>query len=119
MDESLEMLTGTQGVLSAVLATEDGFPLATRVGSGQDKEGMAAAAAAMGQLAGKTLEHLGKGELEVATFEASKFTFLVRRLTVGFLLSVAEPEANVGLIATEMNRAAAALEDAASALAEA
>jgi len=115
--EPLEMLTRTRGVLGAVVATEDGLPLATRLRSGHDKEGMAAAAAAMGQLAGKTLERLGRGGLEVATLEASKFTFVVRRVSVGFLLSVTEPEANVGLIATEMGRAAAALEDAAAALA--
>lgn len=116
LDESLEALTRTQGVLGAVLATEDGFLLAARVGPGQDKEGLAAAAATMGRVANDALRRLGRGDLEVATLEASKLTFLVRRVSVGSLLVVADPEADVGVIATEMSRAAVSLERAAAAL---
>lgn len=116
LDESLEALTGTQGVLGGVVATEDGFLLAARVSRGQDREGLAAAAATMGRVASDTLGRLGRGDLEVATLEASKLTFLVRRVSLGFLLVVADPGADVGAIATEMGRAAASLERAAAAL---
>jgi predicted regulator of Ras-like GTPase activity (Roadblock/LC7/MglB family) len=116
LDESLEALTKAQGVLGAVLATEDGFLLAARVSGGQDKDGLAAAAATMGRVADETLGRLGRGALEVATLEASKVTFLVRRVSVGFLLVAAEPTADVGVITTEMGRAAALLERAAAAL---
>lgn len=99
-----------------MVATEDGFLLAARVSRGQDREGLAAAAATMGRVASDTLGRLGRGDLEVATLEASKLTFLVRRVSVGFLLVVADPGADVGAIATEMGRAAASLERAAAAL---
>jgi predicted regulator of Ras-like GTPase activity (Roadblock/LC7/MglB family) len=115
--ETLEALTEISGVVGGVLAAEDGFPLATRLGGVHDREGMAAAAAAIGQLAGQTLGRLGRGALQLAVLEASRATFVVRPTSVGFLMAVAEPEADVSLIATEMRRAAAALEQAASALA--
>ena len=116
LDESLEALSRTQGVLGAVLATEDGFLLAARVSPGQDKEGLAAVAATMGRVAADALRRLGRGDLEVATLEASKLTFLVRRVSVGFLLVVAEPGEDVGVIASEMSRAVAPLERAAAPL---
>jgi len=116
LDESLDALTRTEGVLGAVLATEDGFLLAARVSPGQDREGLAAAAAAIGRVTNDTLRRLGRGDLEVATLEASKLTFLVQRVSVGFLLVVADPGADVGVIATEMSRAAVPLERAAAAL---
>ncbi len=117
MDEPLEMLLGMGGVLGAVVATEDGLPVAKRLPGGHDRDGMSAAAAAMGRLAGKTLDHLGKGRLEVATFEGSKLTFLVGRVSVGFLMSVVEPEAEVELIAKARRQAAAPLEEAGAGLA--
>ena len=116
LDDPLEALTKAQGVLAGVLATEDGFLLAARVSGGQDRDGLAAAAAAMGGAASETLGRLGRGALEVATLEASKATFLVRRVSVGFVLVVAEPTADVSVIATEMGRAAAVLERAAAEL---
>ncbi len=116
LDESLEALTKAQGVLAGVLATEDGFLLAARVSAGQDRDGLAAAAATMGRVANEMLGRLGRGALEVAALEASKAMFLVRRVSVGFLLVVAEPTADVGVVATEMGRAAALLERAAAAL---
>lgn len=106
-----------RGVLGGVLATDDGFPLAARLRCAQDEEALAGGAAAMGRLVSSVLARLGRGELDLAVLDASKLRFLVRRLSVGFFLVVAEPEANVGLIAAEMNRAAATLEDAVAALA--
>jgi len=70
----------------------------------------------MGRVAADALRRLGRGDLEVATLEASKLTFLVRRVSVGFLLVVSEPGEDVGVIASEMSRAVAPLERAAAPL---
>jgi len=116
MQKALDALTGLRGVLGGLLATEDGFPVAARLHAGHDTEAMAAAASAMGRIAVSTLGNLDRGDLEVAAFEATRLTFLVRRLSVGFLLAITEPEANLGFIAAEMSRTAATLEQAAALL---
>lgn len=117
LQEPLEMLTKVSGVLGAVVATEDGLPVAARLSAGQDQEAMAGAAAAIGRLAGKTLGRLGKGGLELARFEGSKVTFLVQCVSVGFLLAAVEPGGKEALVAREMGRAAAALDEVAADLA--
>ena len=114
----LEALIGVRGVVGGMVATEEGLPLAARLGSELDEEGLAAAAAAVGGLASKTLIDLGRGDLEVAVLDASKFRFLVQPIAVGYLLVVAEPDANVGRIVTKMTDAAATLEETAADLVE-
>ncbi len=117
MEEPLDALAETEGAVGAVLASEDGFALASRLPGEQDAEGLAAAAAAVGQMASETLATVGKGALEVATVEASRLTFLLRRLSFGFLVVLAEPDADMAAMARETNRAAAAVEETVASLA--
>ncbi len=117
MEEPLDALAETKGAVGAVLAAEDGFALASRLPGEQDAEGLAAAAAAVGQMASETLATVGKGALEVATVEASRLTFLLRRLSFGFLVVLAEPDADMAAMARETNRAAAAVEETVASLA--
>ena len=117
-DIPLEALCGARGVLGGLLATEEGLPVAARMRSEHDSEALAATAASIGLLGSKALASLGKGKLRLAVVDASKLRFLVRRVSMGFLLVVAELETSAGLIAAEMNRAAAALEEAAGPLGE-
>jgi predicted regulator of Ras-like GTPase activity (Roadblock/LC7/MglB family) len=95
-------------------STEEGFPLATKLRGAYDSEALAAAAATIARSSVPVLARLGRGELEVAILEASRLSLLVRRVSPGYLLVVAEPEANLGLIAGEMERASRELEHAAA-----
>jgi len=116
LEAPLDSLTRVRGVLGALASTEDGFPLAARLGGEHDREALAAAAATIARSSSAVLARLGRGELEVAILEASKLSLLVRRVSTGYLLVVAEPEANLGLIVAEMDRASRKLEHAAAGL---
>jgi len=117
LDSSLAALTSRPGVLGAMVSTDDGLPFLVRLQSHHDQETLAAAGAALGQMTCEVLDRLNQGELEMAVLETEEFRFLVRPLSVGFLLVMAESEANVGLLSAEMSKAAAALEKAVSAVA--
>lgn len=117
-DEALETLTETPGVRAAVVAAEDGLPIAMRLQSDQDGEMWAAVASSMGRLAQRVLKRLARGSLEVGVFDTDRYRFLVCPLRVGFLLAVCEPQANVGLVTLEMQAAATALETATEAMAD-
>jgi len=116
LDATLEGLLSTTGAVGAILATTDGLPLAVRLPARQDRDSLAAAAAALGGLAAQVLSRLERGGFELAVFDAEKMRVFVRPLSLGFLLVVGETEANVGLIAEDMRRAASDLEMAAAAL---
>lgn len=116
LEAPLEGLISTTGVVGAILATTDGLPLALRLPARQDRDSLAAAAAALGGLAAEVLSRLERGGFDLAVFDAEKMRVFVRPLSLGFLLVVGETEANVGLIAKDMLRAVAGLETAAAAL---
>jgi len=116
LDAALEGLLSTAGVVGAILATADGFPLAVRLPVRQDRDSLAAGAAALAGLAAQVLARLESGGLDLALFDADEMRVLVRPLSLGFLLVVGDTEANVGLIAEDMRRAASDLETAAAAL---
>jgi predicted regulator of Ras-like GTPase activity (Roadblock/LC7/MglB family) len=116
LDAALEGLLSTTGVVGAILATRDGLPLALRLPARQDRDSLAAGAAALGGLAAQVLSRLERGGFELAVFDAEKMRVFVRPLSLGFLLVVGETEANVGLISEDMRRAASDLEASAAAL---
>ena len=118
LDSPLEALTSGPGVLGAMACTDDGLPLLVRLQSHHDRETLAAAGAELGEMTCEVLDRLKQGELEMAVLETEEFRFLVRPLSMGFLLVMAESEANVGLLSVEMSKAAAALEKAVSAVVE-
>jgi len=112
----LTVLVATPGVCGGVVATDDGLPLAVRLQAGHDREALSAAAAVLGRLAAMVIATLDRGELELGVLEGEKLRLMVRPLSLGFLLVLTEPEANLGLIAREIARAAEALEQAAAAV---
>ena len=114
LDLALNGLTGTMGVLAGVVAAEDGLPIAVRLRSDQNGEVWAAAASAMGRIGRKVLARLAKGELEVGVFDTDRYRLLVRPISLGYVLAVCEPEASIGLVATELEAAARALDQSLS-----
>ena len=117
IDVRLARLVEADGVLGGLVATRDGLPLAMHLGTTQDGEALAAAAAGIGQLAKDVLRRLDRGEMELGVIDTSRFRLVIRPLSVGFLLVLAEPRASLDLISHEMNAAAVALDQAAGALA--
>lgn len=115
---TLDALMAVPGVLAGMVATDEGLPLAARLGTELDEEALAAAAAVLGQLGTRTLKETGRGDLEVVVLEASKFRFVVQPVALGYLMVVTDPLAEADPVLGEMTNAAACLEEAGSALAE-
>ena len=116
--DTLDTLMAVPGVLAGMVATDEGLPLAARLGTELDEEALAAAAAVLGQLGTRTLKETGRGDLEVVVLEASKFRFVVQPVALGYLMVVTDPLAEADPVLGEMTNAAACLEEAGSALAE-
>ncbi len=112
IQRALETLTSASKVLAAVLAAEDGLPIAVRLRSNHDRDVWAAAASAMGRMGRKVLARLGKGELTWGAFDTRKYRLLVRPVSLGYLLAICEPDANMGMIGVELDGAADALDRA-------
>jgi len=116
LSRPLEALQRTRGALGALVATHDGLVLAARLESGLDAEAHAAAAAVLGRLAGKTLAAINRGELRTMAVQASRLTFLVSPLPIGYLLVLTRPEAELAPTAAEMREAARTIVTAAASL---
>jgi predicted regulator of Ras-like GTPase activity (Roadblock/LC7/MglB family) len=114
LDRPLRALTATPGVCGSLVATEDGLPMAIRLQAEHDREALAAAAAVIGRLAARTISAFDRGQLELGVLEAEKLRLMVRPLSIGFLLVLADLDANIGLIAVEMAAATELLERAAA-----
>lgn len=119
-DESLrrplEALSKAPGVRGGLVATEDGLPLAILIQGTEDSDALAAAAAALGRAARRALEGTGRGEPDLAVIDTSKLQLIVRILSVGILLVIAEPGTDLEELSPEISRAAHELERAAGAL---
>ncbi len=113
---ALETLMDIPGVLAGMIATDEGLPLAACLRTELDEEGLAAAAAVLGQLGSRALKHIGPGEPELIVLDASRFRFMVQPVALGYLMVVTEPLADADPVAAEMTTAAAHLARAASGL---
>jgi len=113
---SLEALLGVPGVVGAVLATDDGLPLAAHVREDLDEEALAAAAAVLGQLGAKASADGGLGSLRFVGLDASKLRFMVEPVALGHLLALSDYSADVEQVLPEMHRSALELDEAARAM---
>ena len=111
---ALRSLAARPGVLAALMASEDGLPIAVQMGPGHDAEIWSAAASVMGRLAQRALTEMGKGDLEVGVIDTDRFRIVLRPLSVGFLLAVCGSEASIVQIAARMAEVAVALDHAAA-----
>jgi len=116
LDEALRVLTATPGVTGGLVATSDGLPLAVRLRPDHDRDGLAAAAASVGRLVSKAIAELGRGDFQLAALDTDRLRLIIAPLSLGYLLAVAEADANLGVIAAELANAAKAAERAAAAI---
>ena len=76
------------------------------------------AAAVLGRIGARALKDTNGAALEVSVLDASKFRFVVRPVSLGYLMVVTEPLAAPDPVLGEMTNAAAFLDQASSTLAE-
>jgi predicted regulator of Ras-like GTPase activity (Roadblock/LC7/MglB family) len=114
--EALRPLLEVEGVLGGVLCSADGLPLAAALKDGLDEDGLAAAGARLGQLAGGCL---GDDGLEIAVIDASRLMIVVRPVSLGYLTLAANPLGEMEAAIAAAKQAGATLEEIAAALATA
>lgn len=114
LGEPLERLVAQPGVVAGLVTTPDGLPVAMRAQDEETGEAWAAVAAVLANAAGKLLASYGQGGLLSATFQADRRSVLIRTLSLGFLVAVAEPHLDGDLLTARMRVAASDLERAAS-----
>jgi len=112
---ALDALIVERGVRGALVADNDGLPVALRLRTGMDAEGLAALAATLGRLAERVTAELGRGDLDLLALDTDLGLLLVKPLSFGFLLALGEADANLALIAASMADAAGPLQSAANA----
>jgi predicted regulator of Ras-like GTPase activity (Roadblock/LC7/MglB family) len=110
----LDRLVAQPGVVAGLVTTPDGLPVAMRALDEETGEAWAAVAAVLANAAGKLLASYGQGGLLSATFQADRRSVLIRTLSLGFLVAVAEPQLDSDLLTARMRVAASDLERAAS-----
>ncbi len=111
----IHRLAQEPGVVHAVLAAPDGLLIA-----GPDDELTelwAAVSAVLGNLGNKVVAGLDGGELQAAVFAAPHCQFVVKRVSVGYVLAVAQPTADVEGLWTRVEATAQQLEEVAGQLA--
>ncbi len=116
--EPLDRLVSQPGVIAGLVTTHDGLPVAMRVQDGDTGESWAATAALLANAASRLLSSYGQGGLLAATFQADNRNILVRALSLGFLVAVAESHLDGEALSARMRVTASDLERAASTLAD-
>jgi len=116
LDEPLERLVAQPGVIAGLVTTQDGLPVAMRAEDADTGEAWAAVAAVLANAAGKLLASYGQGSLLAATFHADSRSIMVRQVSLGFLVAVAEPYLDAEALSARMQAAASDVEEAASCL---
>lgn len=106
---TLEALMEIAGVLACMVATEEGLPLVARLRTELDEDGLAAAAAVLGQLGSRALAGMEHAQVQLVVLDASKLRFMVQPVALGYLMVVTEPSAQADPVAEQMNSAAAGL----------
>jgi len=95
LNTALDTLLQTDGALASMLSSEDGFPLATRTKAPLDRDCFAAASAIIGQLARRFATAAECGETNLVVLDSSKYKFVVQTVSLGYLMLIAEPTAEI------------------------
>jgi predicted regulator of Ras-like GTPase activity (Roadblock/LC7/MglB family) len=99
-------------VRGALLVAPDGFVIAAEVASTVALEPLAALAATLGRDLEVGAGRLNRGGFQTAMFSADDGTLLLATSRIGFVVALAEREANVPAIRTAVDEAVALIESA-------
>lgn len=106
----VQALAQVPGVIGAVVATDEGLPVAAQAGGHLDTESLAAAAAVLGQLGRRAAAESELGGLDLLVVDASKLRLLVHPIALGHLMALAEGDADTEQVIAALRRAAADLD---------
>jgi predicted regulator of Ras-like GTPase activity (Roadblock/LC7/MglB family) len=115
MEQVLEELNKTPGIVGSFVVDRDGIIVASDVSTGADAEQCSALVSALINSAEKTLARLGGGALTTAFFELGDWKVFLQATEVGHIVALAEPSANLGLLRLELRQAGQRLTAAAPA----
>ena len=83
------------GVKGALIVAADGFVIAAEVPEGVAVESLAALAATLGRDLEVGASRLGRGAFQTALFSADDGTLFLATSPIGFVVALAEPQANL------------------------
>jgi predicted regulator of Ras-like GTPase activity (Roadblock/LC7/MglB family) len=103
-------VAGLHAVRGALLVAPDGFVIASQVASAVAVEPLAALAATLGRDLEVGASRLGRGGFQTAVFSADDGTLLLATSRIGFVVALAEREANLQTLRGAMDEAVALIE---------
>jgi predicted regulator of Ras-like GTPase activity (Roadblock/LC7/MglB family) len=103
-------LARVAGVRGALLVAPDGFVVASEVPASVAIEPVAALAATLGRDLEVGATRLGRGAFQTALFSADDGTLFLAASRIGFVVALAEPQANVQAIRGGLEEAVSAID---------
>src|SRR5258705_6076203 len=100
------------GVKGALIVAPDGFVIAAEVGDGVAVESLAALAATLGRDLEVGASRLGRGAFQTALFSADDGTLFLATSPIGFVVALAEPQANLQSVRAALAEAGGPVEAA-------
>jgi predicted regulator of Ras-like GTPase activity (Roadblock/LC7/MglB family) len=101
----LQGLRSQPGLRLALLVAPDGLLIAGAAAGDEAEEMWGAVSAVLTNLGGQITKAEGAGDLETAVFYTDDCRLLVARAKLGFLLAVADPQANLEQLSAEVAQA--------------
>jgi predicted regulator of Ras-like GTPase activity (Roadblock/LC7/MglB family) len=99
-------------VRGALVVSPDGFVIAAEVPAAVKVEPLAALGATLGRDLEVGASRLGHGAFQTALFSADDGTVLLAASRIGFVVALAEPQANLEAVRTALSEAVALIEAA-------
>jgi predicted regulator of Ras-like GTPase activity (Roadblock/LC7/MglB family) len=100
------------GVKGAAIVAPDGFVIAAEVPEGVAAESLAALAATLGRDLEVGATRLGRGAFQTALFSADDGTLFLATSPIGFVVALAEPQANLQAVRGALAEAVGLIEAA-------
>lgn len=91
----VQSIARLHGIRGALIVAADGFVIAAEVPSGVAVESLAALAATLGRDLEVGASRLGGGAFQTALFSADDGTLFLATSPIGFVVALAEPQANL------------------------
>ena len=105
-------LASLHGVKGALIVAPDGFVIAAEVTEGVAVESLAALAATLGRDLEVGANRLGRGAFQTALFSADDGTLSLATSPIGFVVALAEPQANLQGVRAALGEAVSLIEAA-------
>jgi predicted regulator of Ras-like GTPase activity (Roadblock/LC7/MglB family) len=105
-------LARLHGIKGALIVAPDGFVIASEVAQGVAVDSLAALAATLGHDLEVGASRLGRGAFQTALFSADDGTMFLATSPIGFVVALAEPQANLQAVRGALAEAVGLIEAA-------